>query len=233
MISNRLDNKKGVNFMKAFDEIWEKIHSTQEWGQYPSEHVIRFVARNFYNKDRKHTKLLDFGCGGGAHTWYMAREGFEVYALDGSPSAIEKTKKRLEHDELTANLLVMDGTQMDYPLNYFDGIIDNVTICANMNCAIQEMYDRCYKALKKNGKFFTSCFTKETDGFGTGIKIEENTYRDLTRGCLSGRAIVHFFTEKELFGILSEVGYKNIQIDTLSYTDNTIKVDMILAQAEK
>ena len=52
--------------MKSFDNEWEKIHSTQEWGQYPSESVIRFVARNYYRvPDRKQLKFLDFGCGGG------------------------------------------------------------------------------------------------------------------------------------------------------------------------
>ena len=47
--------------MKSFDETWEEIHSTQEWGKYPSEPVIRFVARNYYKVDRKATKILDFG----------------------------------------------------------------------------------------------------------------------------------------------------------------------------
>ncbi len=55
--------------MKSFSEEWEKIHSTRGWGGYPSEHVIRFVARNFYNKDRKNIKILHFGCGGGSHAW--------------------------------------------------------------------------------------------------------------------------------------------------------------------
>ncbi len=26
--------------MKLFSEEWEKIHSTQEWGRYPSETVV-------------------------------------------------------------------------------------------------------------------------------------------------------------------------------------------------
>lgn len=219
--------------MKAFDNVWEEIHSTQEWGQYPAEHVIRFVARNYYKKERKNIRLLDFGCGGGAHTWYMAREGFDVYAFDGSLSAIEKTQLRLKRDGLKAELLVMDGVQMEYPIDYFDAIIDNVTICSNTYSAILEMYNRCYRSLKNQGRIFTSCFTKNTDGFGTGTRIEENTYRDLTKGCLSGRAIIHFFTDKELVSALEKSGFKNIKIDTLSYTDNGVTVDMLLAQAEK
>lgn len=49
--------------MKTFDDMWEQVHSEMEWGKYPSEEVIRFVARNYYKKDRENVNLLDFGCG--------------------------------------------------------------------------------------------------------------------------------------------------------------------------
>ncbi len=54
-------------------DAWEKIHSQKVWG-YPSEHVIRFVARNYYKRNRSEVKILDFGCGTGANTWSLARE---------------------------------------------------------------------------------------------------------------------------------------------------------------
>ena len=59
--------------MAAFDERWEEIHSNEELGRYPSEDVIRFVARNLYKKDRFSTKVLDFVCGAGSNTWYLAK----------------------------------------------------------------------------------------------------------------------------------------------------------------
>lgn len=46
-------------------DAWEQIHQSKEWGQYPSEHVISFIARNFYSAEREKIKILDFGCGGG------------------------------------------------------------------------------------------------------------------------------------------------------------------------
>lgn len=50
--------------MKSFCEVWEEIHAKNEWGKYPSESVVRFVARNYYKKDREKIRILDFGCGG-------------------------------------------------------------------------------------------------------------------------------------------------------------------------
>ena len=45
---------------KSFDTTWEDIHKTQEWGKYPSEDIIRFIARNYYKKERSNIKILDF-----------------------------------------------------------------------------------------------------------------------------------------------------------------------------
>ena len=82
---------------KSFNQEWETVHSTQEWGMYPTEHVIRLVARNYYKTlERSKVKMLDFGCGTGAHTWYLAREGFDAYAFDGSESTIKRAKERFE-----------------------------------------------------------------------------------------------------------------------------------------
>ena len=72
------------------------------------------MARNFYNSDRSHIRVLDYGCGQGAHTWYLAREGFDTYAFDGSESAGEMTKIRLEREGLKASLKTMDAINLDY-----------------------------------------------------------------------------------------------------------------------
>ncbi|MCI9281826.1 MAG: class I SAM-dependent methyltransferase [Lachnospiraceae bacterium] len=219
--------------MKSFDENWEKIHATREWGQYPAEHVIRFVARNFYDKDRKKVKILDFGCGGGAHTWFLAREGFDTYAFDGSASAIKRVEEKMRKEGLAADLRVLDGTEIDYPDDFFDGIIDNIAICANRYEAIQWMYKNCYRILKSGGKIFTSCITPKTDGCGTGEKIDDNTFRSELAGVAKGQGVMHYFTEKELKNCLETIGFINIGIDELFYTDNGIKVDMLIAKAEK
>ena len=114
--------------MKSFDTTWEILHKRQEWGKYPTEPVIRFMARNFYNKDRKTIKVLDFCCGGGSHTWYLSKEGFDVYAFDGSESAVARVNNRLEKEGLKADLRVRDALELDYEDDFFDCVIDSVSI---------------------------------------------------------------------------------------------------------
>ncbi|MEI9897627.1 MAG: hypothetical protein WDN28_28155 [Chthoniobacter sp.] len=56
-----------MSTLPSWDPVWERLFREQEWGKYPPEHVIRFVARNFYKApDRKQVRLLDLGGGTGA-----------------------------------------------------------------------------------------------------------------------------------------------------------------------
>lgn len=220
--------------MGAFSNEWEKIHSEQEWGHYPSEMVIRFVARNYYKAQRDQVKILDFGCGAGANTWYLAREGFDVYAFDGSQSAVSKAEKYLQKEGYSSvHFDVMDGIDITYKNEFFDCVIDSVCIYANMKEYIVKMYEQVYRVLKKGGKIFSSCFGTETTGYGTGICLEERTYENIENGVLSGRAIAHFFTKEEFLDVLEKAGFRNICIEEMNYTDNGAQVEMFIAKAEK
>lgn len=224
-----------VEQKKSFDENWEITHSTKEWGQYPTEHIIRFVARNYYRvEDRSKIKILDFGCGAGAHTWYLAREGFDTYAFDGSESAIERVRKKLKIEGgYQADLRVRDALQLDYPKDFFDAVIDNVCIFNHLVEYIDMMYTEVYEILKTGGKFISVCFGKNTQGYGTGKELEPGTYSELESGMLAGRTNIHFFDKEELQKALEKVGFSEVLVDTINYTDNGNKVELLVAQGKK
>lgn len=219
--------------MKSFHDEWEYVHSTQEWGIYPSEHVIRFIARDYYKLERNKVKILDFGCGAGAHTWYLSREGFDVYAFDGSKSAIEKVSQRLKREHLKAHLQVADALYLDYPVEFFDAVIDNVCIYSNLSKNIETMYQNVYKMLKSGGKLFTTCFGKKTDGYGSGEVLEKDTFVNATEGVLQGRGITHYFDKEELEKILNVSGFQKIQVDFDLYTDQGKTVELFVVSAVK
>lgn len=219
---------------KSFDNTWEEIHKSQEWGKYPSEDIIRFVARNYYNKERKNIKILDFGCGAGANTWYLAREGFDTYAFDGSASAVMKAKSYLAKENLEAHFEVADALDISYENNFFDCIIDSAVVYANTIKNITDMYKKIYDLLVPAGKLFTTgLFTPNTAGYGTGILLEKNTFKDLTEGALAGRGTVHFFEKEEILELLDSIGFHNINIDVTKRTDRGKIVEYWIVSAEK
>lgn len=219
--------------MKSFDETWEKIHAEREWGKYPSEHVIRFVARNYYKSDRKNTKALDIGCGAGANTWFLAREGFDVYAFDGSKSAIGRVKTLLSKDNLTANLKVCDAIEMDYPNDYFDFAIDNFSICCNKMECIEDIYKRIFNILKMGGGLLVANFTTKTTGEELGDRIEKNTNTNISSGPLKNKGVIHFSSNDEITSILKRVGFIVTSVDFLSYSDSENIVDALITIAKK
>lgn len=213
--------------------IGNKYIVEQNGGQYPAEHVIRFIARNFYNTKRDEIRILDFGCGGGAHTWYLAREGFDTYAFDGSNSAVEKLKTRLKKEGLNANVQVCDAAQLKYEYNFFDAIIDNFCSFNNTIDLVEYMYDEMYHILKPGGKILTAVFGKKTLGYGTGKEIEKDTFSNLEEGTLKGRTKIHFFDKQGLVEVLSKNKFVNIKVDSIFYTDNGNDIELLIAKAEK
>lgn len=146
-----------------FDPKWEEIFQLQEWGKYPPECVIRFVARNWYRADRKAIRLLDVGCGPGACTWYMAREGFTVSGIDGSPTAIRRAEERLASEGLSAELRVGDFTKtLPWDAGTFDGVIDNAALCCNSLENWRSAITEILRVLKPDGKMFSACFTEKS-----------------------------------------------------------------------
>lgn len=220
--------------MKSIDKVWEEIHNSGGWGQYPSEHVIRFVARNYYSsEDRKQIRILDYGCGQGAHTWYLAREGFDTYAFDGSESAVRKTKKRFEDEKMTASFKVADAMELDYPDSFFDAIIDNVCIYANRIDNIKYMYKEVYRMLKPGGKLLTVCFGEETDGYKTGKEIEPGTFIEIKEGMHKDRGLMHIFKRDEIVSMLENNGFKNVQCEWSKFTDKGNMIHHYICTGEK
>ena len=91
------------DIISEIEAAWENIYLDTSWGKYPPEYVIRFLAKFYYDTERTNIHILDVGCGGGAVTWYLAREKFDVYAFDGSKQAIEHTEDYLKQNNLSAH----------------------------------------------------------------------------------------------------------------------------------
>ena len=223
--------------MKAFCEDWEKLHSKMEWGKYPSEHVIRFVARNYYNsEERDKVKMLDFGCGAGANTWFLAREGFDIYAFDGAKSAVDKAKRYLFQEGFEkVKFKVLDAVDVDknYPKDFFDCVIDNLCIYANTLETIKQMYSNIYFVLRSVGKLFTVCFGEKVSGYHSGFELEKGTYKDIQTGVLKERGIVHIFEKSEIQSIIQNAGFKSIEVEEMIYSDKGNIVHMYMVSAVK
>lgn len=218
----------------AFDQAWEHIFRNQEWGKYPCEEVIRFVAKNFYRVvDRKSVRILDLGCGGGAHTWYLCREGFTVFAIDGSRSAIQQTKKLLADNDLVGNLYIGDINKLPFDDESFDAIIDCNTIQHNLWDDIVTIHEEIRRVLKPQGQFFSMMLSEETSGSRSALKVENNTYKGFNSSFISPNILAHLFAPDELKVLFEDYSDRQLSRLERSVCDGDDRIAHYIISARK
>ena len=179
-----------MSINKSWDPVWEKVFQEQEWGKYPSESLIRFIARNFYKKDRQNTKILEVGCGTGANIWYLSREGFDTYGIDGSNTGILLATKRLENENLKAHLSTDDILALPYENDFFDCVIDVECLYANNYKNSSKILLDIKRVLKKGGLFYSRTFSDHMF-VGNAHPISENLeFKYIDEGPLAGKGFV-------------------------------------------
>lgn len=151
---------------------WESIHASRPWGQYPNEHIVRAVLRQYGDRAvRSRVVFLDVGAGGGAHTWFLAREGFRVRAVDISPSAIRRIREQAMQSGFNALVTAQEGciAHLTFSAVQFDCAID---CCTLQHLGLDEAYlavGKIWSALRPGGTMVSLMASDEVgDWSGAG-----------------------------------------------------------------
>ena len=208
----------------SWNKIWDEIFFSQKWGQYPGEPLIRFIAKNFYSSKRSEVKILEIGSGPGANLWFCAREGFQVYGIDGSELAIKQCRQRLNNEIPDWSGEIIKGTVTELPFeeSYFDAVVDNeCSSCLEFDDAIKA-YEEVWRVLKPKGKFFIRTFASGSDGDQTGKQISKNTW--LTdAGKTAGKGPIRFTHENELKILLPDNKFLSISRELTKESSEDMK----------
>ncbi len=203
---------------------WEELFSSRNWGAYPPEELIRFIARNFSDvPDRLQVRVLEVGCGPGPNIWYLVREGYQVAGIDGSATAIRQGLERLAaeglHSETQAvDLRVGNFVELPWSDGSFDAVVDISALYANTVADIHHAIDEIYRTLKVDGLFFGKMFGVETTGSDSGETVEPGTRRRPDIGPCAGNELAHFFSGPELKELFSD--FSSITLDSMLRTEH-------------
>jgi ubiquinone/menaquinone biosynthesis C-methylase UbiE len=212
--------------------------------RYPNEELCRFMGRHFFTlspAEKSQKKILELGCGTGANLWMTAREGLDSYGIDISAKAVELCHEMLGSWGTKAKLQEMCMTDLDYPDEYFDAVLDIFsTFCLDM-----ENFEICLKhvarVLKARGKFFSytpSAGSAAFTNYQPSKKIDEYTLSGITRkdSAYSGSNHPFRFLNKDLCEKqLAIHGLKVTYLETTSRTYNHMGeyFEFIIFEAEK
>lgn len=193
---------------KTFDESWEdEIYSKgKQLNLYPYDILVSLIARRYFGipkDERKEIKILDLGCGGGNNSMFLAENGFDVYGIDGSESAIECCKKRFVERGLTGTFDVADFSELPFEDGFFDCAVDRESVYANNYSDIENTINQVYDKLKPGGIFISFMYNTGHTGMKYGEEVEKNTYTNFSEGPFKETKKAHFVdrdeVEKELF----------------------------------
>jgi len=224
----------------AWDPVWERVFTSQAWGRYPGEDLIRFVARNFYAApDRSKTRFFEAGFGTGANLWFIAREGFSANGIEGSPAAADIARQRLDAEcagwnaaPRRAKLVVADMTKWDEPEAGYDALIDSEAVYCNDFDESRAIYAAKNRAARTGGKLFVRTFATGTWGDGMGTAVGPRRYI-ADDGPLAGKGPSRFTAEEELPKLLGPWRINEVNLITRSWSGQSQVIREWIVQAEK
>ncbi|EKL1658024.1 class I SAM-dependent methyltransferase [Campylobacter upsaliensis] len=209
--------------------LWEEIFSKKEWGKYPSESVIRFIARNFYNtKDRNSIKILELGLGTGANLWFCAREGFKVSGIEWSKTGVERFRARLKDENLSTQIEQIEiGDYLekldDFKDESFDAVIDVASLCCNDREKTRQIFLKAFKKLKVGGKFFSTAL-----GRGALGSLGEGDFFEPKEGIYTNVGKLRFDDELSLKELYAHENLKCLSLSTQILENEGVVLDKIL-----
>ncbi len=221
----------------AWNKGWDEIFRKHDWGRYPAEDLIRFVAGNFGTHSSKpNVRILEIGCGTGANIWYLAREGFAAYGIDGSRVALDLARERLREEEMKADLQLGEAMNLPYDAEFFDAVLDNECLYANTKADTRVIIKEIDRVLKYKGLFFSRTFATGTygDGLGTCVAEESHTFSELREGAFKeGYGIIRFTAEEELSSLYAPLKIENVEYLIRSIDNGTHEIKEWLITGSK
>ena len=125
-------------------------------------------------------RILDAGCGGGRNLVYLLREGYEVYAADADPQAVDSVRslaRMLAPALPESNFRVEAVERMSFDDACADVVLSSAVLhFARDDAHFESMLDGSWRVLKPGGLFF--CRLGSTIGVESQVeRIQGRRYR--------------------------------------------------------
>ena len=175
-------------------------------------------------KKHRAKRVLDLGCGAGRHCILLTGSGFEVVGIDISKYALKMARRWVQKDRLE-NVALIRATMTDVPIA--DCCLDAVVSVSVMHHALKKdimtSVSEVYRILGKNGWLVANLASVHDPRYGTGRKLEKDTFWIL-EGYEKKRfgEVHHFFTRREALRLLKF--FSRVEVTSMEDKPNYWKV---------
>lgn len=121
--------------------------------------------------------ILIPGCGHGYEVIELARMGFAVTGIDIAPTPVERMRRTLAAEGLSAEVIQADMFAYT-PSNPFDAVYEQTSLCAIQPEQRPQYEQKLHRWIKSGGSLFALFMQTDTDG-GPPFHCDVHTMRDL------------------------------------------------------
>jgi len=198
-----------------YDEIDRRFFTSSSFyrGKRPFERWIPF--------DRLRGKrVLEIGCGLGAHAQLLSEAACDLTCIDLTEKAVENTRRRLELRGLRAEIRRMDAEQMDFPDSEFDFVWSWGVI--HHSADTERILRHVCRVLKPGGEFRLMVYHRRSlsglyclaRGFLAGKFLQGMSAQEVLSFYTDGY-LARFYTRRELRELLLHCGFSGVETRVL------------------
>lgn len=202
-------------------EAWDALHEVDRFRPvYPSEPVVRFVARRFGGIGKPATKrydLLDIGCGAGRHTILMATAGHKVTAIDPSAEGLRHAMRQVASLGV-ANVEFKEAsmTALPFKTESFDGAVAYGVFLYGDAAIFATAVEEAYRVIRSGGRLLVVTRSTSDIRFTLGDRIEPNTVV-LTDNLTNEEGMtMHFLDQETIDRLFSR--FSGLIVDRIDHT---------------
>jgi len=182
-------------------------------GKHPFERWIPF--------DRLEGKrVLEIGCGLGAHAQLLSEAGCHLTCIDLTAKAVDSTRRRLDLRGLPADVRQMDAEQMNFPDSEFDFIWSWGVI--HHSADTERVIRQAFRVLKPGGEFRLMVYHRRSLSglycLGRGL-LAGKFFKGMTTpevlSYYTDGYLARFYTRRELRELLMQCGFSRVDLAVL------------------
>jgi SAM-dependent methyltransferase len=171
------------------DSFWDSAENVERFAA--REPDLRLAKLVDEYPDASRIRVLDLGCAAGRNAVLLAGKGFDVEALDASPSMVAKTRQRLAailgaaETEKRVRVGRMDDLSWAADATFDLVVALGLYHCAQSRAEWERALSETARVLKPGARLLVSVFTPETDLTGRGIRAvagEPDVYEGFDSG---------------------------------------------------
>ncbi len=148
---------------KGFDAAsWNATYAGGgQLNRYPADGLVSLVFRLMAGRDRAAVNVLEVGCGAGNNAWFLAREGFCVTGVDGSPHCLDFARSRFAAENLRGDFVRKTFLELDQLDGPFDLIVDREALAHNQWDDLVRIMPKIAALLHPDGYFVSFFFASD------------------------------------------------------------------------